>query len=521
MKYPVELRVDEKGKGWIGEKRAWSNTDRLVFFVVLVMIFLSAARTPVDTDMWWHLRAGETTWTQGRPLLHDLFSFTRLGQPWINHSWLSQVGMYLLFDWGGYLAIGLFVALLATGMIALVFLQQDGPALLRALLLVLITAVVAVVWTPRPQTTSLFLFALTGYVLYLYKWRQRDHIWILVPLFILWSNLHGGYPLGLLSIGAIVAGEILNHALGYQSHYVLSWRRVRKLALMGVLCALVVAVNPNGVDAWLIPFQTVSVGALQNYVSEWASPDFHELVQQPLLWLVFALLGAIGLSRQRLDGSDLAGLVIFGMLAFIARRNYGPFALVAAPVLSRHLWILINDLKLRWHTKTHEAIREVPEGKVALEGKSEQVRIPSWKKGVNLGLVALLSLIAIGKLYFVTHPAFVDPYLRTAYPVDAASWMQAQGLEKNVFNEYAWGGYMVWFLRQTPVFVDGRTDLFGDEIIGEWITVVQGGEGWETTLEHWQVDIALLDPGRPVVPLLIETGWEVLYRDDQAILLGR
>jgi hypothetical protein len=511
MKETGELRIANKEAVGTALKQAASNADRLVLVTVLVLIFLAAARTPVDTDLWWHLRAGEATWTEGQPLLHDPFSFTRLGQLWINHSWLSQVGMFLLFEWGGYLALGTAVALLAAGMMALVYFQQEGPALLRAFLLILGSAAAAVVWTPRPQTVSLFLFALTGYVLYLYKWRQRDMVWLLVPLFVVWSNLHGGYPLGLMAIGAVIVGEGLNHAVGNRGPEVLHWRQVRKLVLIGLLCAAAVAINPNGIGTWLIPFQTVGVTVLQNFVNEWASPDFHEFAQQPLLWLMFALLGAVGLSGRRIDGSDLAAVIVFGMLAFIARRNFGPFALVAVPVLSRHLWVVIQHLRARV---------KAPAGDQEGEQK-DTARVSRWKKVVNLTLVAFLALIGFGKLYFVTHPAFVEAHLRTTYPAEAVAWMQAQGLDGNLFSEYGWGGYLVWNLRTNPVFVDGRTDLFGDEIVGEWITVVQAGEGWAAILEQRQVDLVLLDPARPVTSLLSENGWEELYWDGQAVLFRR
>jgi hypothetical protein len=482
--------------------KTMTNADRLVLVITLVLIFLAAARAPIDSDMWWHLRAGEASWIDGRPLLHDTTSFTRLGAPWNNHSWLSQVIMYLAFQWGGFLALGAGVALLAAGMMALVYLQQDGPALLRAFLLILSSIVASVVWTPRPQTVSLFLFALTGYLLYLYKWRQRDHIWALVPLFILWSNLHGGYPLGLLAIGSMVAGETINHLFKVSGPQVLHWRKLRKLILIGILCYLVVVINPNGVGAWLIPFQTVGVGVLQNFIQEWASPDFHNLIEQTLLWLIFTLIAAVGLSGRRMDGSDLVAVLVFGAMAFIARRNYGPFALVAAPVISRHVYMILCDLR-----RTNDT--EMPN------------RIPNWQRGLNLLIVAFLGLVALGKLYVVTHPAFIDNHLQAAYPVRAVEWIRERDPGVNLFSEYGWGGYLSWSMRGNAIFVDGRTDLFGDEIIGEWMAVVQAEYGWHEILEKRQVDLVLLEVQRPVVSVLEEAGWKELYRDEHSVLFGR
>ena len=74
-----------------------SNYNRLLVVVFCLLIFIMAARTPVDSDLFWHLRAGENTFQQMAPTLVDDFSFTREGSNWVNHSWLSQVFLYFLF----------------------------------------------------------------------------------------------------------------------------------------------------------------------------------------------------------------------------------------------------------------------------------------------------------------------------------------------------------------------------------------------------------------------------------------
>ena len=138
--------------------------NRIVFILVflLVLIFLIAARTPLDSDLFWHLASGKQTWLSGRPMLADVFSFTRYGAAWINHSWLSQLILYGLDQLGGTLALGAWVAALATISMGLVFIQMRGPAIFRAFIVILATTVAAVVWSPRPQMVSLVAFALLG-----------------------------------------------------------------------------------------------------------------------------------------------------------------------------------------------------------------------------------------------------------------------------------------------------------------------------------------------------------------------
>lgn len=494
-------------KNLFDKKRDW-----FIPILGLTLVFILAARTPVDSDMWWHLKAGEQTWTTGAPMLVDSFSFSRLGVHWINHSWLSQVGMYLLYRTGGFLALGGAMTLLATTSMGFVYLQMSGPPILKAFLLILGSAVTAVVWSPRPQIVSLVLLALVSTVLFLYKWRNKDHLKWLPVIFLPWSNLHGGFVLGFLLIGAVIAGEIANHLLGNSSPNVLAWKQVRRLILWSLVSAFALLVNPNGFDIWRIPFQTVEVSALQQFVQEWASPDFHELFQQPFLWLLFAILASVAFSRRRMDASDFVVVVLFGYMGLVARRNFGPFGIVALPVLSRYLWSAIQSLG---KPETLE-----PDWQIYTEPAASPPR-PRWQRRINLGIFALLALVAIGKLYAVTYPTMIDAATRATEPVDATDWLVQNHAQGRILNEYNWGGYLDWRLNPPQVFVDGRTDLFGDAVLGEWLTAVQAGDGWQNILAKWQIDTVMIDPQKPLASTLGGSGWKLLYKDSQAVIYGR
>jgi hypothetical protein len=493
-----------------------ANLERLILFILLGLIFLAAARSPLDTDMWWHLRAGEVSWQTGKPLLTDLFSATRYAQPWTNHSWLAEVLMYGLFQLGGYLALGAMVAMLATLSMALVYFQMEGPALFKAFLMILATLVAAVVWSPRPQLLSMLLVALSSYILFLYKWRRVDRLWLLPLIFVLWSNLHGGYPLGLLLIGFMIAGEITNHFLGNGTDEMLGWRKIIQLALIGIICGFAVLLNPNGIETWLIPFRTVGVNVLQRFVSEWASPDFHELSQQPLLWLLFATAIAIGISGRKLDGTDLVNFAGFGYMALVARRNFGPFSLVAAPILARYLWAAVQN----WQANAASAKYLAGLFNTSTYGTNSNSQ-NGLKKAINLAIVGVIWFAAFCKLIAVTNPIWIESNLVSGYPVKAVEWIQSRHLQGNIFNEYNWGGFLIWFNRENPVFVDGRTDLFGDEILNQWIDGVQGSGNWQAAFDRYQIRLAILEPGRPLVAKLESLGWKSAYHDDQAVVLTR
>ena len=157
----------------------WIKDEPFYVLVLLLLILIIALRTPLDSDMWWHLRAGEETLTSGIVYKVDSLSYTRAGQSWVNHSWLSQIVMIGLFNLGGYKALSLWVGIAALGSMYFVYLQMEGHALLRAGITLFAAFVCSVVWSPRPQIFSLLLFALSGLILFRYKWQGKNQlVWL-------------------------------------------------------------------------------------------------------------------------------------------------------------------------------------------------------------------------------------------------------------------------------------------------------------------------------------------------------
>src|SRR5450759_4071930 len=495
------------------------NRNRFYLIVIFVLAFIMAARTPLDTDMWWHIRAGEQTWQTGRPILTDQNSYTRLGANWTNVHWLFQVGMYLLFRWGGYTLLGGAVALLIAVSLVVLTIQMEGPALFKGFLLILTALVSAPVWVARPQIGSLLLMSVVGYVLYLYKWRHQDRLWTLIPIFILWANIHPGYVLGLLLIAGMLGGELINHLIWVEGADILPWNRIIRLGVWGLASGFALLINPTGINAWILPFQTVTINVLQNSISEWASPDFHQLFQQPYIWLLLLTPAAIGLSMLRLDGTDLVTFAGFAYLGLVARRNFGPFAMAATPILSRYLWAALQAWSIRTRPLWDEALSRLNVSPQKLAGLSSYN--PRHSRVINLAVFAFLVLVASGKLYYSTFPVTIEAYENTFFPVKAVAWLDDHHPQGNLFNSYNWGGYLEWGERNYPIFLDGRTDIYGDEIVSQFLSVVYAKEGWQKILDRWNIHLILLEPSWPIVNILPNYGWKILYHDNVSVLFGR
>ncbi len=346
-----------------------------------------ALRLPFDTDFWWHVRAGQDTLLLGKPLLQDFYSYTRLDAAWVNHSWLGQVVFYLIFDWFSLPGVMVFVAFIAALSLFFIYKTMRGPILLNAFILVLTVSISAVVWTSRPQIFTFLFLSLEQYILYQFRKSSKTNTFIiLLFMFIVWSNLHAGFSLGIIFLALWFVGGILDRVFDLDIPFEIQKNDIYWIGVL-ILSSLVVMINPNGWNVWRVQFDTISVSVLQDFIPEWASPNFHELLQQPFLWawLIINFLGLV--SPKRIGFAKVVPLIFFGYLGFIARRNYGPFAILGTPILSE-LVIAFYQTRIKEFLWFKRVIK-----KVTIQKKEIPVGIT---KGINLFLFSILAFVVIG-----------------------------------------------------------------------------------------------------------------------------
>ena len=87
-----------------------------------------------------------------------------------------------------------------------------------------------------------------------------------IPLiFILWSNLHGGYVIGLILLGAWIVGELINVLLAFslpsderQTEISRASKHAGQIFIWAVIGGAATIINPNGIRIWLVPFQGIT-----------------------------------------------------------------------------------------------------------------------------------------------------------------------------------------------------------------------------------------------------------------------
>jgi hypothetical protein len=482
----------------------------LVFVLVVLAVLLMVASSPVvDSDTWWHLRAGTWMLEQRQLLRTDPFSTTRLGEPWIYPGWLAQISLAGAYQAAGLAGLHLWTAAILGLTFVLVWLTLEGPLLLRAFVLLLAAATSSVFWSARPHVFSLALAAAMVLLLERFTLKPTRWIWLSVGLMALWPNLHGAFPTGLLLIGLYLLALVLDGLLEVwrgSARPAEAWLRARRGVLTLAACAglgtLALGLNPHGLALVGYAGRTVSIGVLRDFIQEWQSPDFHDPRSQLFVLMLMLLLAAFAATGRRPATREVLLVTAFAAMAFFAWRNVALFAVIAAPVLSRH---------------AASAMGRLP----PLRRRSRDLA-PHIARRVNVVLAAGFAVLTGILLVRFLAPGRLEQAALRSMPAAAVRHIRQAALPGPLFNSYNWGAYLLWAIYpEQRSFVDGRTDLFDDPILLEYLQVWRGEPGWDEVLEKWGIRTVLVEPSAPLVLRLEAAGWQEAYADELAVVFTR
>ena len=481
---------------------------RRVFVAILALgLFGMGARNVNDPDVWWHLRTGQLI-VQNHALFHaDPYSFTKFGAPWIDHEWLSQLlifGVYKSAGWSGLSVV--FGVVIATAFMV-VFYRSPGRPYIAGVITLLGAFASAPSWGVRPQMLTLLLASIL--LLILERSYERPRLlWLAPPLMLLWVNLHAGYAVGIALIVLFLLGDALDVAFGFGepnlSDKSARAGRFRTLAVVIVASAAVVMFNPYGPAMYAYPLETLRSRAMQSYIGEWASPDFHQLRYAPALAMILATLLLPALSPRRLRPRELLLLSVTTYAALRSVRHIPIYLLIAIPILS---------------ATVHAGLGERAHAKPV---KTKQLPMTVAKASFNAFLLTGFLVFLLARVRFV-HNHQLETEAKN-FPAAAVSFIQAHHPPGPMLNHYNWGGYFIWKLYPDyRVYIDGRADLYGDAFMNDFAAVYYlKGDAWQSTFARWGIQTVVLPPDAPLVTALRALpSWEIIYCGQQAVVLTR
>ena len=477
-------------------------TIRQVFFIVLLLcLFLMTLRPIVDPDFWWHLRTGQFI-AQTHSIPHtDPFSFTKAGQPWLTHEWLSELILYGLFRLGSFALLIFTFSIIITVAFLLTYLRSPAGTrpYVAGFMLLLGAVATAPTWGVRPQMISLLFASL--FLLLLDHYRSAGKLKFLIPLpfiMLVWVNLHAGYFLGLALVGIYIAGELIDLLVAVFSKHEQNkagpyFKSILNLSVTLIACILATLANPNGINIIIYPFQTLTSPSMQQFIQEWFSPDFHQLMWQPLAWLILALIGVGMISKKSISPTNILLTIVFGYAALISMRNIPFFALAAIPVLAEQVGSLVN---IRTAVRTPG-------------------RLFRW--AVPILLAGILLIASVRFIQVVQGQAKTEA---ENFPKTAVDWLLENKPVGNLFNSYNWGGYLIWRMYpQFRVYIDGRADVYGDSFIFNYLSIYNAEPGWQDKLNHQTVQTILVEPDSPLANVLRQSAaWHIAFSDRESAI---
>ncbi|MEK9283868.1 MULTISPECIES: hypothetical protein [unclassified Bradyrhizobium] len=453
------------------------------------LFFLYVGNTLLqDSDSFWQIKIGQWILDHQALPYTDFYSFTRPGAPWISTSWLSQVLFalsYAHWEWAGPVIITtLAVALSAAIFVYLLDAHLEIP---RAVLFAMLAVVLSLHHIlARPHILALPVMIAWAGMLMTAADRKGTPSWYWLPLMSLWSNLHGGFVLGLALIGPMALEAIWTLDSGKQVRLLLRW------FLFGVAALAAACVTPYGWRTLLGATNILDLGELLSIISEWMPPNFASFGT-----FEGAVLGLIGLGLFCGLTLSLPRILLILLLTWMALthvRNIEAFAFLVPLVLAKPLG--------------EQSPRSRPD---SLIGETRPARYVTVT-----GALMIVGAAWTSTSIYMSHHRFNFTMRQT--PVAAVDLLEQRKAQR-IFNAYQFGGYLI--SRDIPVFVDGRAELYGERFVMDFFKAVEVKKLDNLTrlLDEYKIDATLLVADAPAAQVLDHIkGWKRLYADDIAVI---
>jgi hypothetical protein len=132
---------------------------------------------------------------------------------------------------------------------------------------------------------------------------------------------------------------------------------------------------------------------------------------------------------------------------------------------------------------------------------------------------AIFLVLAVVVTGYSWHTINVGPP-KSVSPNAAIDFVKTRGITGNVFNSYAFGGYLIF--AGIPTFIDGRTPPHSDDFVRRYFSAVNLKDIDDAfrLLDEYEVRWVLLSPEEPLGKALTRSAlWDEVYSDDYSIVL--
>ena len=471
--------------------------------IFLILVFKTGNGLLTDGDTGYHIRAGEYIVEHLAVPKQDIFSFLSPQFRWTVHEWLSEVIMAVIHSAFGLTGVVVFFSFLLalTHFILYKALRAySDDIILVTALTSLATATSSSHWLARPHLFSLMLTLVWYRLLNDYQYKGKNTLFYLPALMLVWVNLHGGFIIGLLLVGIYLGGNLIEWTTEQPSSANPGREKAKQLLVIGLLCLATCLVNPQGFKILLFPFEITSNRFLMDNVAEFLSPNFHQAL--PFKYMLLAAVAIFAISRIPLNPIELALLLLMTYMSLYSVRYVSLFAIMVSYPLLRVSESLVRRLPPRlftWYQKRNENLAIM-----------ESRMIASLWPALGISLVIVLS--ATGAVRF--------QFAETVFPVAAVNFIKEEKISGNMFSNDEFGDYIIYAAwPEYRVFMDGRSDMYGEKVIKEYLKIARVEPGWEDIIRKHDITTIMFNTKSALSAALMEhKDWHPIYADKLATI---
>ena len=431
----------------------------LVLFGFYITLFIFSYG--FDSDLGWHLRFGKDA-ISGNFQYLDNYTWSYFGQSWVNHEWGGDLVFWLLYKYLGYFSLVVFTSLclwLAFLLVNKIFCKKlTNSGIIFSILGVL--AVDFIMLTRLAMLAPLFFVAI-WYTLEKINTKKLYRLWPLVLW--LWSFFHGSWILGFIVINIYLLSYLIQ-ILFTEKNKIKSIMATKKIILWQGISVVTIMINPYGWKIWKEIFLYFTNNFYKAHITEWLPSYSYPVYFAPLfIASISVVVLYMAWKKKKATISHLLVFIAFFVSAFMYKRNNLFLVLICIPLLTNGWQFFISSLNL----KRKKIVCTI------------------------IGLIVLISIVVIKQpVVRYSDDIWDDKALLNYYglPVDAVDLLKKETQDKKeikIFNEYGWGGYMVWTLPNQLVYLDGRSaatwkDTNGESMLKKQLDLYSGADGLKT-----------------------------------------
>jgi len=515
----------------------------LIGLIILGAFFYINIKT-IDPDLGWHLRVGQTIFSDRAIPRFDQFSFTMNGFSWVDHEWLVDALL-----WQSYSKNLWWIVIIIFTLVSFVpffsWLKRACSIYSLTLILLIATALIQVRFLGiRPQMLSFFLFWLVFEILFKHYWpastnsSSKKRLLFLPLIFLFWANLHAGFASGLMLFGLLIFGSYLS----WLRQKIKNCRSQKFEITIFFLSLLATLVNPYGIQLYKEILSVLFSANTAKYIAEWQSLFAFGSLYYIGMILAVILFALVKNYKKYPFGIFLAAALF--LLSFLKSiRMIIPFLVISVPLTLYGIELVKKD------------IFRARAAKPFSPKETGSIKIAGW---------AALAIVLIFFIWELTHYHFFLMPEKSALFLQ--KYLQQQNSARNVLNDYAWGGYLLWKIPGSKIFIDGRMphwqDKNGISAMEDYVKIfsTDNSVNWQGILKKWQItEIIMPNPSSEngntnsitrlriklksffpesaainqflfpastqdkrniIEKTLRQNGWEIIYQDQVAVVLS-